>query len=137
MRFGANVRVRLAVLLVSAFVLFSSVQLPVKRLRHGTVARDYNAISDAERRYADLRRFLPRSGVFGYVTCRAGAGGYDPFFVAQYALAPLVIVDSRDCDWVIQDFGPDSPSPPPMPGDGFVLVAQDSGGVRLIRRVPP
>ena len=139
MKLDSSGRTRLAVFLLTAFAILSSGQLLYKSLRSGIPQCGTDVVSLGEQRYAHLKSSLPCSGVVGYVA----DGRYfaentlGSFCLAQYALAPLVVVRSRDCEWVVGDFGAD-PSPTQLSADeGFVLVAEGSGGVKLFRRVSP
>jgi hypothetical protein len=74
--------------------------------------RNFDEISIAERKLSGLNPFLPKFGVIGFLT---GGGDFRPnvianrpgtksYFIAQYVLSPLVLVNSRTPKLVIGDF---------------------------------
>lgn len=90
-------------------------------------------VSAYELRFARLKQSLPQHGVVCYVPdYTSGDLAKKDFFLARYALAPLVVRNIPDCDPLIGDF------PPGVPradlGSNY-LVLQDFGkGVLLLKR---
>jgi hypothetical protein len=84
----------------------------------------------SDERFAALRAALPATGVVGYI---GGSGGpaVGHYYLAQYALAPLVLDDSPNHSLVIGNFPPYLPARAPSEkrelikdfGDGVFLFA--------------
>jgi hypothetical protein len=93
-------------------------------------------VSAYEGRFARARRVLPPHGVICYVPdFNSTEAAKKDFFLARYALAPLVVRTVPDCDPLIADF----PSgPPPSFLDRHYAVREDFGeGVLLLKRNAP
>jgi hypothetical protein len=80
-------------------------------------------------RFAALKARLPANGVIGYIG-ETGNSATPNYYLAQYALAPLVVDDSPDHAIVIGNFPSSSPSRIPQNlrlvenfGDGVLLFA--------------
>ena len=136
-RRSSRIRVWTALVLLFAFAFISNGQLLRRALRQGLPRPGTDEISRLDRRFAAVRPCAPARGVVGLVADprseRAKNG--QSFFLSQYALAPLIVVQRTDCEWVVVD-GDDDGSAPAWDGQGdFVLVAGKSSGVRLFRRV--
>jgi hypothetical protein len=103
-------------------------------------------ISRYERRFDRLRQALPRSGVLGYIghpdpTAPATPGVPSPallhfrrYLLAQYALAPLLVVEDTSAEFVVGNFDPGTERPPPA---GFRQVGEFGDGLVLYRRSVP
>jgi glycosyltransferase involved in cell wall biosynthesis len=104
------------------------------------IGRDEISVND--RRFVELRDLLPSSGRVGYLGDPA-LGGDTPeeenatalqhfrrYLLAQYALAPVVLVEDIEPDLVVGNFDADAVRPPP---DGFELLRDFGGGLVLYR----
>jgi hypothetical protein len=80
----------------------------------------------SDRRFAAIKTFLPQRGVIGYIG-QPGALARGDYYLAEYALAPLVIDDSPSHPLVLANF-PDSPLPAPA---NLQLVKDFGNGVGL------
>jgi len=140
----ATARTRIALALVLLYAAASTAHLLYQVRRWpGHAARD--EISANDRRFARLRAELPAEGEVGYLGDPevAGATPRDPnaaallhfrrYLLAQYALAPVVVVESTAPDLLVGNF--DS-TPRPEPPD-FRLVRDFGGGLLLYRRAAP
>jgi hypothetical protein len=96
-------------------------------------------IAAYESRFDELRDALPARGTIGYATDRPPEEIFsDPaatafFYVAQYALAPLVVANDPEREVVIGNFH----RPPALPPDSAETwsVSEDfGGGLYLLRR---
>jgi hypothetical protein len=88
--------------------LLSSARLAVNS---ATMARDSDDIAwRSGQRFAALREALPKRGVIGYVGQTDGVTAVGDYYVTQYALAPLVVDDSRAHAIVIGNFPSSRPS---------------------------
>lgn len=85
----------------------------------------------SDQRFAAVKRVLPSSGVIGYVG-EPGESSLPDYYLAQYALAPLVVDRSIEHKVVVGNF-PSLHIPPLMPGlreiqdfgNGVVLLANE------------
>lgn len=130
-------RARAAVALIIVFALVSDAQSLVKALVDYVETRRPTAIEVYLTRFVEIRTALPARGVVGYLAEPKGKeilhGGdyYRKFHLAQYALAPVIIVDSPDRPLVIGNFASGTP-PPAAPG--LSLVRDYGNGVMLFKR---
>lgn len=102
-------------------------------------------ISSYERRFVNLRAALPARGVVGYVGDPDPEGGtpdqreansllhFKRYLLAQYALAPLVLIESTEPEVVVGNFDPGSR--PSLP-TGFQIERDFGNGLVLLRRAP-
>ena len=137
-------RTRLALALVLLYALASGAAwLKLAASATGRSAPD--EISTYERRLQQVRAALPARGVVGYLG-RADTAGRTPaerdasslldfkrYLLAQYALAPVVLIESTEPDFVVGNFGPwRAPSTPA----GFRIERDFGNGLVLFRRSP-
>lgn len=88
---------------------------------------DVSQLSD--QRFAPLKSRLPPQGVVGYIG-EAGDSATPDYYLAQYALAPLVVDRSTGHDFVVGNFPASTPASPPP---GLHLVVDFGHGVLLFR----
>jgi len=105
-----------------------------------------DAISAYERRVDRLRHALPSTGVIGYLGSpdpRAPAGDSGPspalqhfrrYLLAQYTLAPLLLVENTAQALVVGNFEPGAQ--PAVPA-GFENAGEFGNGLVLFRRTQP
>lgn len=99
-------------------------------------------IDQLDRRYQSVSRWLPAAGVVGYLTPASGEA-YGGFYVAEYALAPRIIVPSTDAEFVVLPPEAVADNEPSVIGSasldsrlqGFLLYRTFDNGVRIFRRV--
>jgi hypothetical protein len=91
-----------AVLLLVALALFSSGKFVVQMAALAARSAGPDRVSHYLTRFVDLRPLLPRHGVVGYLSDRPDA--VQEYYLAQYALAPLVVIQSPDPPVVIGNF---------------------------------
>lgn len=136
---------RVAVALVLLYAGVSAAQW-VHRAAQWPSEPGRDEISASDRRFAPLRSALPHGGVVGYVGDPEPAGPtprearaaallhFRRQLLAQYALAPVVLVQGTGPDLVVGNFdGSAAPAVPP----GFRVAAEFGDGVVLFRRVAP
>jgi len=89
----------------------------------------------SDQRFAALKASLPERGVIGYLG-EPGAAALGDYYLAQYALAPVVIDHSPNHALVVGNF-PSSPggspaaSPPGPPSENLQVVKDFGDGVLL------
>jgi len=119
-------RARLCVLVFVSCCLLSAVRI----VNHARRATDPNQVSQrSDQRFADLKGALPSVGTVGYI----GDSGAPPgqYYLAQYALAPLVVDYSADHVWVIGNFPKKRPDLSAL--EHLELVKDFGDGVELFR----
>lgn len=95
-------------------------------------------ITVSESRYEQIKKALPPHGTVGYISnLKADDIRFDPgfgeYYLAQYALAPLVVIYSSDQPLVIGNFRGSTPvSSAAVPN--MVLVKDFGNGIMLFRR---
>ena len=97
-----------AVLLV-AFVSFLSIGKFFQQISDFFVKRPpIDGVTQFTARYQPVRSLLPDKGVIGYMTDPAAAAdevnATAEFYLAQYALAPIVVVNSSNQRYVVTNF---------------------------------
>jgi hypothetical protein len=80
----------------------------------------------SDERFAAVKTLLPQRGVIGYIG-ETGVLARGDYYLAEYALAPLVVDDSPNHPLVLANF-PDSPSPMPS---NLRLMKDFGNGVAL------
>jgi hypothetical protein len=131
----------LAVLLYAAASTFKWVHLATAR----TAQTGPDQISAYEHRFDQLRRVLPSRGVVGYLGHPQPTGSsteakaasllhFRRYLLAQYSLAPLLLIESTDPEVVVGNFDPETVYPAP---DGFRVTGDFGDGVILFRRSGP
>lgn len=137
-------RTRLALALVVLYALASSVAW-LKLAATGAGRSTPDEISIYEQRFQPVRAALPARGVVGYVG-RTDTARHTPaereasslldfkrYLLAQYALAPVVLIESTEPELVVGNFGSwRAPSTPP----GFRIERDFGNGLVLFRRSP-
>jgi hypothetical protein len=118
-------RVTIATLIFVLGCLLSTVRILRDAPIPGHVHTD-DVAKNSDQRFAALKAALPSHGVVGYV----GESGNPiaDYYLAQYALAPLVIDRSPNHPLVIGNF---PASPPPSPSDHLQLLTDFGNGVLL------
>jgi len=97
---SVSARFRISSLVFTACCLLSTIRI-VKDAPTRTHASEISKRSDE--RFAALRTELPQRGVVGYVG-EAGTPALADYYLAQYALAPLVVDNSPNHPLVIGNF---------------------------------
>jgi len=118
-------RTAIGVLVFILFCLLSSVRV-VHNAPNPASLREDDIAQRSDQRFASLKTQLPERDVIGYVG-ESGNAGTSDYYLAQYALAPLVIDHSANHHFVIGSF-PDSS--PEFPGN-LALVRDFGNGVLL------
>lgn len=139
------IRTRVALALVLLYAAVSSV-LWLQEAAEWPARASQDEISANEHRFAALRAELPVRGVVGYLGHPEVTGPtprdsnatallhFRRYLLAQYALAPALLIESTEPEFVVGNFDPGTaPSAP----DGLHLVRDFGDGVVLFRRSAP
>lgn len=123
-----------AVLLV-AFVSFLSIGKFFQQISDFFVKRpSIDGVTQFTARYQPVRSLLPDKGVIGYMTDPAAAAdevnATAEFYLAQYALAPIVVVNSSNQRYVVTNFHV-MVTTGSMADQGFKLVREFGNGVAV------
>jgi hypothetical protein len=112
--------------------LLSSVRVltetPTPSSRHAD-----NVAERSDWRFAALKTALPKQGIVGYMGSSSSPADY---YLAQYALAPVVVDNSTDHPWVVGNFTDSVPVAPLKDWNGLELVKDFGKGVMLFARHP-
>jgi hypothetical protein len=125
-------RAVLAATLLALAALASSARLVAEAVRTYAGWDGRDLVAEHRARFAGLRRMLPRAGVVGYLSDEPGAAR--EYFLAQYALAPVVLDPTGAPALVVGNFFDPERAPALAAGRGLVLVADLGAGVMLFRR---
>jgi hypothetical protein len=116
-------------------------------LRHGVQGLTHPAqdeISANDRRFAELRPILPPRGVVGYLGHPEPTGAtpreadaaallhFRRYLLAQYALAPLLLTEGTEPEFVVGNF---EPGRAPAAPHGFRVAREFASGLILYQRV--
>jgi len=123
----ASRRTAAAVLIFALCCLVSSAKLV---LNANTPAAD-NVAQRSDQRFAALKAALPARGIVGYLG-ESGNTGTADYYLAQYALAPLVVEHSPNRALVIGNFPSAQPANFPP---NLQLVTDFGHGVLLFRNL--
>jgi hypothetical protein len=133
-------RVRIAFLVLLLYV-GASVLRCLSRATESAPSPGLDEISAYEHRFQELRTVLPQSGVVGYwghpelTTALPGQGlahlHFQRFLLTQYALAPVLLIEGTEPEFVVGNFDPGAVPPSPQ---GLRLVRDFGNGVVLFRR---
>lgn len=141
----ARTRTLIALLVILAYAGASTARW-AKRAAEWPAGVAQDEISTYERRFADLRKMLPSRGVVGYLghpEPTADAPGeanaaallhFRRYLLAQYSLAPLLLIESTEPDFVIGNFDPGVTAPALA---GLRVVRDFGDGLVLLRRAEP
>lgn len=124
-------RVHIALLLLIVIALLSSRDL-LRMTSHGA-AGGAEAVPYIER-FGAVKNVLPARGVICYAPDpRVEPNATKDYFLAQYALAPLVLRTTGGCDLLITNFADDSHRASAGPAN-YVLIENFGNGVALFRK---
>lgn len=134
----ARLRVGIALLLVLLYAGASTARwLQRATARSARAAPD--EISANDLRFDELRSLLPARGMVGYLGDPAPEGAtallhFRRYLLAQYALAPVLLLETTDPEFVVGNFDPGAAAPAPP---GFAIVRDFGNGLVLFRRSGP
>ncbi len=120
-------------LLIGAAV-FSSYRLLEATRQLSDRAGSTDEVTAYEFRFARAKQALPKYGMVCYVPDYASSdAAKKDFFLARYALAPLVVRNLPDCDPLIGDFPPGIPRSDV--GNKYSVLKDFGQGLLLLKRI--
>ena len=119
-------RITIASLALIVVCLLSTAGLVAHAPTPADVGRD-NVARRSDQRFAGIRKSLPQRGIIGYVG-ESGDSALVDYYLARYALAPLVIDRSPNHPLVAGNF----PTSPPKPPPGDLELLEDFGNGVLL-----
>jgi hypothetical protein len=129
------IRHQLAVFLLIGVSLASAVSLLLDAAKAYSVKPETSQTAAFQGRFAEIRRALPSHGVVGYVTDAAPnqATRTTEFYLTQYALSPVVLVDDPNQKLVVANFHSVSPDQALLSATRLTPVRNFGNGVFLLR----
>jgi hypothetical protein len=122
-------RTAIASLIFLLCCLLSSVRIVVDAPTPRQLCAFHSEIArQSDERFAELRTMLPESGVVGYVG-ESGPAADGSYYLAQYALAPLVVDRSANHALVVGNFATSQVSQ--SPAENLRLLKDFGNGVLL------
>ena len=131
---------RIAFALILASLLLSQLAVIVSLAQRLPSAMATEGVARYEKRYAEARKVLPRSGVIGYLSDRPNTEGvtsglYDRrYHLAEYLLAPLIITDSTEPDLILGNFFSPHAMEQAMAEHKLVVLHDFRNGVFILRK---
>jgi hypothetical protein len=138
----AGTRIRIALLLVLLYLGASTARW-LQRGAEWPATSSQDEISAYEQRFQQLRSVLPTGRLVGYLghpdptgpTPREAKAAallhFRRYLLAQYALAPVVLIESTEPEFVVGNFDPEAQTPAPA---GLRVMRDFGDGVVLFRR---
>ena len=136
-------RASIALALVLSAILLSQLSVIVGLAQRLPSARADEGMTRFEKRFAEARKVLPRSGVIGYLSDPQEGEGlaqglYASRYVsAEYYLAPLVITDSVELDLILGNFFSPRAMEKAMAEHKLTVLRDFHNGVFLLRKEGP
>ena len=139
-------RARLALVVILVYAGVSTIRWLHRGFQRSARPTAQDEISNYEQRFAELRKVLPAHGVVGYLGHPEPRGStprdsnaaallhFRRYLLAQYTLAPLLLIESTEPEFVVGNFDRDAAIPEPT---GLRLVRDFGGGLVLLRRSEP
>lgn len=126
-------------MLLISFALFSNLQLLKQVSAYGLKVMGHDRITLYEKRFDDLKKILPPHGVVGYISDKQNEGNHgnvgalSDYFLAQYALSPVIVIRSPGYPLVVGNFHVNGTSLKASANRNLILVKDFGNGVMLFR----
>jgi hypothetical protein len=130
------IRHQLAVFLLIGVSIVSALSLLLDVYKSYSEGRNQIAVFEA--RFASIRKALPLHSVVGYATDAAPdqTTRSTEYYLTQYALSPVVVVDDSNQPLVVANFHTTSVNPQLLRARRLVPVQNFGDGVFLLRSAP-
>jgi hypothetical protein len=131
---GKKISFRIAFVIVSMIIctLFLNLGMLMGMLAFPEqLTRD---ISEHEKKYEKLREILPVNGIVGYISDDQKDENAGRYYIAQYALAPMIVTRSLDQKIIIGNFRTSSPKSEICEKYGLVTVKDYGNGLTIFSR---
>ena len=134
------VRIKVGLTLVFLFVLLSGLPQVLSKGLEWSRTPPADAITVRSQRFTELRKVLPERGTIGYLADGPldrplGDGTVESVFdIAQYCLAPLILVHSTQPDLIVGDFSTPEAGAQIVSAQHLVVIRQFQNGVYLLRK---
>jgi hypothetical protein len=122
-------RVKAGVLLITASALFSSVAACLNI--HIFAQNPVDTLTLYSRRFEELRKSLPAHGTIGYVSDEAGDEATWDYYRTQYALAPLIVEQTTEHDFVVGNFR-EGGGAGKIPANSGLILLKDFGNGAVV-----
>ncbi len=108
MKFDFSVKIKIVTALAILIALQSNVTNCIKEIRFYRKTTGVDGVTEYDKRFGRLKGMLPSHGVVGYVTDKK----FDAkaFYLTQYALSPLIIVNNTEPKLIVAYFSDSSRS---------------------------
>lgn len=129
------IRHQLAVFLLVGISLVSSVSLLLDAWKAYSTRPETGQIALFQERFSEIRKSLPAHGMVGYLTDAAPnpATRSTEYYLTQYALSPVVLVDNSNQPLVVANFHTVSPDKALLSATRLTPVRNFGNGVFLLR----
>jgi hypothetical protein len=137
---GYPVRVKVGLALVFLLVLLSGLPQILSKPVEWMRAPPEDSIVARNKRFAELRKALPDRGVIGYIADGPldrpmGDGKVESVLaIAQYCLAPLILVNSTEPDIIVGEFSTPEAGAQMISAQRLVVVRRFENGICLLRK---
>lgn len=105
--FNSTTKFKIAIVLIILSVLFSSLEKfnrEIRQLLKKTQDADEITLLEIENRFKVFKNILPEHGAIGYITDQQLQDSVREFYLAQYVLSPVIIVNKSTYPLVIGNF---------------------------------
>ena len=133
-------RIKIGLVLVFLLVLLSGLPQTASKIAEWRRGLPEDAVAARDRRFAELRKALPKRGTIGYIADGPlmrplGDGKVDSIFgIAQYSFAPLIVVNSTEPEIIVGDFSSLESGARVISTEHLVVIRQFENGVCLLRK---
>ena len=140
MKSGSPLRIQAGLALIFLLVLLPGLPQILSKPGEWMRAMPQDAIVARDKRFAELRRALPSHGTVGYVTDGPldrplGDGRvHSVLMIAQYCLAPVILVNSTEPEIVVGDFSSAESGEQVISAQHLVVTRRFENGLCLLRK---
>jgi hypothetical protein len=130
MKFYYSSRVKIGTILIILFSLASGVRFIKKEINFTNLIKPIDAITLNEKRYEELKPYLLRRGIVGYMS---DVHSIKEYYLTQYTLAPVIVVKTKDYPLIIGNYQGTIAGPENFKNGDLFLLRDFGNGVSLLR----